>query len=102
MSALGPIGRLGHWAATHFRAVALSWLVVAIALGVLAPKVEHALSGAGWHATGSQSAEARELVDARFDGLSSSALLVVVSADHLTVDDPAFNRRASRRCVYLQ
>ena len=92
MSALGPIGGLGYWAATHFRAVALSWLVVAIGLGVLAPKVEHALSGAGWHATGSESAEARELVDARFDGQSSSALLVVVSADALTVDHPAFNR----------
>lgn len=64
--------------------------MVAIALGVLAPRVEHALSGAGWEASGSQSVDVRERVDAEFDGLSSSALMVVVSSDRLTVDDPGF------------
>lgn len=29
MSALGPIGRLGRYTATHFRVVAVAWLLVA-------------------------------------------------------------------------
>ena len=90
MTGVGPIGRLGFWTATHFKAVALSWLVIALALGALAPRVEHALSGAGWEATGSESVETRDAADANFGGMSSSALLVVVSSDSATVDDPAF------------
>ena len=39
----GPIGRLGRWTATHFRAVALVSAVIALGLGVFAPSVEHAL-----------------------------------------------------------
>jgi RND superfamily putative drug exporter len=87
---VGPIGRLGRWTATHFRAVALSWAVIAVALGLLAPRVEHALSGAGWEATGSESVSAREAIDDGFDGLSSSALMVVVSSAEQTYDDPGF------------
>ena len=52
---LGPLGRLGRWAATHRRTVALAWVVVAVCLGVLAPRAEHALSGGGWQADGSES-----------------------------------------------
>ena len=52
---LGPVGRLGRYAATHVRVVALAWVVVAVGLGFLAPRVETALSGAGWEASGSQS-----------------------------------------------
>ena len=54
---VGPIGRLGRYTATHFRVVLVGWLVVAVALGVFAPKVETALSGAGWEATGSHSVQ---------------------------------------------
>ena len=53
MIAVGPIGRLGRWTATNFRAVAAAWVLIAVAAGVFAPRVEHALSGAGWEATGS-------------------------------------------------
>ena len=91
MSGLGPIGRLGRYTATHFRVVAIAWVGLAVALGIFAPKVEHALSGAGWEATGSESVEARELVDRNFDGLSSSALQVVVYSPEQTVSDPAFD-----------
>ena len=52
--AVGPIGRLGGWAADHVRVVSIAWAVVAIALAVFAPKVETALSGAGWQANGSR------------------------------------------------
>ena len=89
-SLYGPVGRLGRWTATHFKAVAVVWAVVAIGLGVFAPKVEHALSGAGWEATGSESLKVRETVDREFGGLSSSALKVVVHSDDKTADDGAF------------
>ncbi len=86
----GPVGRLGRFTATHFRLVALGWLVVALGLGALAPKVETALSGAGWEASGSESVPVRDTVDREFGGLSSSALTVVVHSPDKTVNDPAF------------
>ena len=92
MSDLGPIGRLGRYTATHVRTVAIVWLLVVAVLGFFAPRVETALSGAGWEATGSQSVQARTLIDKNFDGLSSSALQVVVHSDTQTVADPAFRR----------
>jgi RND superfamily putative drug exporter len=86
----GPIGRLGRWTATHFKLVAIAWVVIAVGLGAFAPKVEHALSGAGWEATGSESLQVRETVDREFGGLSSSALMVVVHSDDKTATNPAF------------
>ena len=89
-SSLGPVGRLGRWSAAHAKAVAIAWVVIAIGLGVFAPKVEHALSGAGWEATGSESVHVRGTVQRDFAGLSSSALMVVVHSNDLTAADPAF------------
>ena len=86
----GPIGRLGRYTATHFRAVAIAWVLVAVVLGLFAPRVETALSGAGWEATGSESVAARKAIDRNFQGLSSSALMVVVHSSDKTVGDPAF------------
>lgn len=88
----GPIGRLGRYTATHFRLVATVWLLLALGLGFLAPRVEHALSGAGWEATGSESVSAREAIDRDFQGLSSSALMVVVHSDR-PVTDPAIEEK---------
>ncbi len=95
MTQFGPIGRLGRYTATHFRTVAIAWGLVAVVLGVFAPKVETALSGAGWEATGSQSVAARKLIDKNFQGLSSSALMVVVHSNTKTVADPAFTKAAA-------
>lgn len=92
MTTYGPIGRLGRYTATHFRTVAIGWLLVAVALGFFAPRVETALSGAGWEATGSESVAARANIGKDFAGLSSSALMVVVHASGKTVSDPAFQR----------
>ncbi|HYF26459.1 MAG TPA: MMPL family transporter [Baekduia sp.] len=92
----GPLGRLGRWTATHIRVVVVAWVALAVGLGVFAPKVEHALSGAGWEATGSESVDARKLIDKQFDGLSSSALMVVVHSEDQTVDDAAFQRSVAR------
>ena len=89
---VGPIGRLGRCAATDFRVVLVGWLVVAIVLGFFAPRVETALSGAGWETTGSQSVQARQLIDKNFRGLSSYALMTVVYSSTQTVNDPAFKR----------
>jgi len=96
MSPVGPIGRLGRWSATHGRAVAAIWIVLVVGLGVLAPRVETALSGAGWEDSGSESVGVRETVQGAFGGTASSALSVVVASDTLTVDDPAFRQTISR------
>ena len=95
MSSIGPIGRLGRWTASHFAIVAGAWLALALGLGFLAPKVEHALSGAGWEASGSESTEARALLDAEFGGLSSSGLMVVVNSQEHSFGDPAFAESVS-------
>jgi RND superfamily putative drug exporter len=87
---VGPIGRLGRYTATHFRVVLGGWIVTALVLGFFAPKVETALSGAGWETTGSQSVQARNLINKNFQGLSSYALMTVVYSPTQTVNDPAF------------
>ena len=71
-SAVGPIGRLGRFTATHVRAVVLAWIAIAVAFGAFAPRVETALSGAGWQANGSQSVQARSMIQQHFAGQSSS------------------------------
>ena len=81
MTAVGPIGRLGRWTAGHVRLVVVAWALVAVGLGALAPFAEHALSGAGWEASGSESVAARKAVDASFGGQGGYALMVVVHGD---------------------
>ena len=87
---LGPVGRLGRYAATHVRIVALAWVVIAVGLGFLAPRVETALSGAGWEATGSDSVAARSLIQQQFAGNASSGLMIVLHSPSLTATDPVF------------
>ncbi len=87
--AVGPIGRLGRWSATHFRWVVATWVVLALGLGFLAPRVETSLSGAGWEDTGSQSVAARQLIQDNFGGNSANALMVVVHSNDQTVASPA-------------
>ena len=93
---VGPIGRLGRYTATHFRTVLLGWLVVALVLGFFAPRVETALSGAGWEASGSQSVQARKLVERDFKGLGSYGLMTVVYSPTQTVGSPAFRSAIAR------
>jgi putative drug exporter of the RND superfamily len=87
---VGPIGRLGRYTATHFRVVLTVWVLLALALGFFAPRVETALSGAGWETTGSQSVQARQLIDRNFAGLSSYGLMTVVYSPTRTVGDPSY------------
>ncbi len=95
-STLGPVGRLGRFAATHRRRVFVAWAIVAVGLGVLAPRVETALSGAGWQANGSESATARGKIDRAFAGAGAYALQVAVHSSRATVADPAFRRTVAR------
>ena len=89
---LGPIGRLGRLAADNRRAVFAIWAVVAVGLGFLAPRVEHALSGAGWEALGSESVSVREQVDSEFGGAGAYGLQVAVHSERLAVEDRRFLR----------
>jgi RND superfamily putative drug exporter len=87
---LGVFGRIGRWSARRRRTVFLSWAALIIALGAVAPSVEHALSGGGWQADGSESVVARGLIERHFGGQGSYALAVVVSSARHTVSEPAF------------
>jgi putative drug exporter of the RND superfamily len=87
---VGPIGRLGRYTATHLRSVLVGWLLIALVLGLFAPRVEKALSGAGWEASGSQSAQARKLVERDFAGLGAYGLMTVIYSPTQTLSDPAY------------
>ena len=76
----GPLGRLGLLVTRHARTTTIVWLLVIAGLGAFAPRVEHALSGAGWQADGSESVAARELAQEHFGGNASSAIQVVVKS----------------------
>jgi len=94
------LGRLGRWAATHRRTVVLTWIGLAVSLGALAPRAEHALSGGGWQADGSESVQARQLIDRHFNGQDSYALNAVVGSRTHGSASPAF-RATLRRVVRL-
>ena len=98
----GPIGRLGRYAATHARTVFIAWAVIAVAFGFFAPRVETALSGAGWQANGSESVQVRDLVKREFGGLNSTGLMVVVHSPSQTTASPAFQRTVLRVAAKLK
>jgi putative drug exporter of the RND superfamily len=102
MSDLGPVGRLGRLAATRRRWVFGTWALLAIGLGLLAPRVETALSGAGWQANGSESVQVREQIDRTPAGNGSYALQVAVSSNSLSSADAGFQRTLRRTERILQ
>ncbi len=81
-----PMAKLGRWAHRSRRTVMLSWLVLAVGLGVFAPRLEHALSGAMWEVNGSDSLAARDVIDEQFGGLSSQSAVIVITSAGLPVD----------------
>ncbi len=89
---LGPLGRLGRWSARNRRVVFVSWALLVVVLAALAPRAEHALSGGGWQADGSESVRARDQIERHFGGHGSYAMAVVVSARGHTAGDPEFQR----------
>ena len=93
---IGPVGRLGRWAATHTKVVIAIWVVLVVGFGALAPRAEHALSGAGWEDSGSESVAARQLIQTNFNGMASTGLMAVVNSKDLTTADPAFTAALGR------
>jgi RND superfamily putative drug exporter len=82
--------------ANNLRTVLVGWLLVALVLGFFAPRVEKALSGAGWEASGSQSVQARKLMERDFAGLGSYGLMTVLYSSTQTVGSPAFRAAIAR------
>jgi putative drug exporter of the RND superfamily len=95
-SDLGPIGRLGRMAAEHRGQVFIAWALIAVALGIVAPRVETALSGAGWQASGSQSVQARQQIDRAFAGAGGYALQAAVHSRDLVATAPRFRQTVAR------
>jgi RND superfamily putative drug exporter len=93
---MGPIGRLGRYTATHLGTVLIGWLLIALVLGFFAPRVETALSGAGWEASGSQSTQARQLIQRDFAGLGSYGLMTVLYSPTQTASGPEFKFAIAR------
>jgi RND superfamily putative drug exporter len=92
----GALGRLGGWCAAHLRLVAAVWAVGFLCLGALAPQAEQALSGAGWHASGSESVQARAAIEAAFPGRGAYSIAVVVDAPGMSGGEPRFKAAVSR------
>lgn len=95
------MGRLGWLAARHRRLVFAAWAVLALILGLLAPKAQQALSGGGWESGGweagdSDSVAARKLVQQDSIAVGSYGLQVVVHSESLSVADPQFRRTLAR------
>ncbi|MGA9344745.1 MAG: MMPL family transporter [Nocardioidaceae bacterium] len=85
----GPLGRLGVRVYDHPRITGLVWVFIVIALGLLAPRVESDLSGAGWQANGSESVAVRDVVQQHFAGTNSTAMQVVVHTSGSPVESGA-------------
>ena len=99
----GRLARLGAWTATHLRAVLVIWAVVLLGFGFFAPRVEHALAGAGWQDSTSQSVRARDVVQRDFAGLGSTALqVVVVDHQHPIATDPAAQALVAKAAALLR
>lgn len=99
----GRLARLGEWAATHLGVVLLSWLAILAVFGAFAPRVESALSGAGWQDSTSASVRAREIIARDFAGLGSTALQVVVhDSTGPIAADPAAQQAITRASDLLR
>jgi putative drug exporter of the RND superfamily len=89
------LGRLGAWATDHRRLIVIAWGVAVLALGVLAPFADKALSGAGWETPGSESGKARRAIESHFPGQGTYALSVVVAGQHTGNGDRAMRTALS-------
>ena len=99
----GWLATLGAWAGTHLGVVVVAWLLILGVLGAFAPRVESALSGAGWQDSTSSSVRARDLIAKDFGGLNSTALQVVVhDAAGPVASDPAGTQVVTRAIALLR
>jgi putative drug exporter of the RND superfamily len=77
--------------------------MVLLLFGAFAPRVEHALAGAGWQDSTSQSVKARQIIQRQFGGLGATALQVVV-VDHRAplATDPAARALMAKASALLR
>ncbi len=96
-----PLGRMGMAAHSHRLTVILAWAIFAIGLGVFAPKLEHALSGAMWEVNGSDSLSVRTIIEENFGGFSSQSAVVVVHSETQPVESAAFQAKVQEVTAIL-
>ena len=96
-----PLARVGRFAHARRWPVVLAWAVLAIGLGLLAPKLESALSGAMWEVQGSDSLAARQLIERNFGGFSSQSAVIVLHSDTATAQDASFKDRTAQASAIL-
>jgi RND superfamily putative drug exporter len=97
----GPLARLGRWSNEHRRHVIGAWMILVIGVGIFAPRLESSLSGAMWEVSGSESLEARQIVEQQFGGMSSQSAVVVIHSDSKSVDDPEFQQAIENAVAVL-
>ena len=85
---LGLLGRIGRSSARHPRRVILSWAIVVLASAPLAITLGSALSGAGWDAQGSTTAQVRKDLRENFPQLGAEAAIVAYRQSTPIADDP--------------
>ncbi len=98
---LSPLARIGRSSRQHRTLVVIVWAIFAIGLGVFAPRLESALSGAMWEVSGSDSLAARNLIEKDFGGFSSQSAVAVIHSDTLTADAPAFEAKVAAAASVL-
>jgi uncharacterized membrane protein YdfJ with MMPL/SSD domain len=84
-----PLDRLSRWVTGHRRAVFVAWGLLVLAMAPLAATLNGALSGAGWDAQGSISAEVREELRSTFPDLGAEAAVIVYQQDAPIAGDPS-------------
>jgi RND superfamily putative drug exporter len=88
-----PLSRIGRAAHRHRFAAIVSWAIIAVSLGLFAPRLESALSGAMWEVNGSDSLAARQLIDREFGGFSSQSAVAVIHSDTVRADERRFQAK---------
>ncbi len=91
----GLLAIVGRWSHGHRGVVIGLWAFVAVSLGVFAPRLESALSGAMWEVNGSDSLAARTLIERNFGGFSSQSAVAVIHSDTLTANSPGFQAKVA-------
>ncbi len=84
-----PLDRLSRWVSGHRRLVLMAWMLIVLIMIPLAVTLNAGLSGAGWDAAGSPSADVRTELQQSFPTLGAEAAVVVFSQETPIVDNPA-------------
>jgi RND superfamily putative drug exporter len=84
-----PLDRLSRWVTGHRRSVFVAWALLVLAMAPLAATLNGALSGAGWDANGSTSADVRKELQTNFPELGAEAAVVVYQQQAPLAGDPS-------------